>query len=231
MNAREKTTQIYPLTLTLNSPSSPTYNPTLSLSLPSTLSPSRIPTPQPSPNLSALPILLPGNSQTTLHLPPSTTILLLTNLPFILSSLPPNIPLPTLLPPLLPFRRIAIPFHPTLTPEDLLPLWPFHFPHVEDIYIVADASTHPDTLRRNKAYQPDVLESFVMLGDGRGGERKAYDVHGDGEDRAWVIGTGVGTGDWVVKGLNEGFWRRGVVMGRGGLGTGPRVGLVGLVTE
>ncbi|KAK0667295.1 hypothetical protein QBC41DRAFT_304545 [Cercophora samala] len=239
-------TPIYPLTLHLTPPFSPSSPPILSLSLPADLSPSQIDTilsgslrsqapNQETHSYEPLRVTVPAVSPTTrpstrfLHLNPQTDVLLLLNLPSITPHLPPHQPISTLLPSLMPFRRIAIPFHPSLTPEALLEIWPHHLQKIEDIYIVVDTAKNPEILRRNREYEPHTIESFVLL------EGKGYDVHGDSEDRAWVVGRGEGTGDGLVKGLNELIWRRGVVGGQGWGHVGgwlePRVALLGLVRE
>ncbi|KAK0701545.1 hypothetical protein B0T21DRAFT_432232 [Apiosordaria backusii] len=260
------TTPIYPLNLTITpSPSGFSRPPTITLSLPETLSPSQIQTilsgtlraNSPTETLEPIPVYIqppppdlpsPGTSSTTtttttptqppkptkrlLHLNPYTDVLLLLNLPSLLSSsllYPPGSTTPASLSRLLPllsrFRRIAVPFDPALEPEPLLQLWPEHFPHLEDCYVVVDTGLHPEILRRDENYTPDTIETFVSL------EGKCYDVYGDAEDRAWVVAGGKGTGDGVVKGFNEGLYRK--EMGEGGTGMyqAPRGALLGLVRE
>ncbi|KAK4173721.1 hypothetical protein QBC36DRAFT_293118 [Triangularia setosa] len=240
-------TPIYSLTITI-SPSSPSHSPpNFILSLPDTLSAAQInsilssslhpalPTGERDPEFTSPGPVLDSCSTTItsgqrpikrlLHLNPTVDLILLANVPDNLSS--PKIPLTTLFPDLSKFRRIAIPFDLVLTPESLLSIWPHHLPKLEDIYVLVDTGLHPEVLRRDDRYQPATIETFVCL------EGKGYDVHGDSEDRAWVVGMGKGTGDGLVKGLNEEIYKRevwGKVEGQGRY-LSPKVGLLGLVRE
>ncbi|KAK4200757.1 hypothetical protein QBC40DRAFT_296296 [Triangularia verruculosa] len=249
------TTPIYPLNITIT-PTPSRSPPTFALSLPETLSPAQTntllsgalrptfptgeteslePIPvyiRPPPSLPS-PGLGPSTTTSTtyqqptkrlLHLNPSLDVLLLLNLPAILSSYP-STPLTSLLPSLSKFRRIAVPFDPLLTPESLLSIWPDHFPQLDDIYVVVDTSLHPEVLRRDARYKTDTIEEFVCL------EGRCFDVHGDAEDRAWVVKRGRGTADGVVKGLNELIYEKEMMSGMGRTGgyQSPRVGVLGLV--
>ncbi|GAB1316344.1 hypothetical protein MFIFM68171_06554 [Madurella fahalii] len=113
-----------------------------------------------------------------------------------------------------------------LVPDDVLSLWPAHFPRLESLYVVVDTDKHAHDLRlRDGRELPDVLPESVF----RSLHGTCYDVLAD--EAAWEgeMGGVEGGPRWFARVIQTRWLEAWDAMGRDSAREVPRCSVLGLV--